>query len=343
MKQVRTNRVMGFVWVLALLMFSAEVLAGEGKCSGERLCGKGKCGGERLCGEWQVKADFGGRQMESILVFWKDSEGKRAGEWISFWGVSELKDVKYEDGQLGFSRERRNRQGQTRTSKFAGTVKDGKLSGAMSGERGELKLEGERSKKMPSAVGSWEMKLKRGEREFTSTLVVSADEECKLSAEWQGRRGEHEVSDVQCEGEKLTFKRKSKIRDREWESTFEGTVKGDKLTGVVKTERGEIAAEGKRRGASLIGTWNLEVATERGNRKQRLKVKPDMSGMYGAVAVEKVNLEGDKVSFKAAVGFGERSFEISFEGTVEGSKLTGELTTSRGTRKVTGTKAACSK
>jgi hypothetical protein len=252
--------------------------------------------------------------------------------------VSELKDVKYEEGQLSFSRERRNRQGQVRTSKFAGTVKDGKLSGTMSGERGEVKLEGGWSKEMPSAVGSWEMKLKRGEREFTSTLVISADKEGKLAAEWQSRRGEHEVSDVQCEGEKLTFKRKSKMRGREWESTFEGTVKGDTLTGALKTERGEITAEGKRIGVSLIGTWNLEVATERGNRKQRLKVNPDMSGMCGAVAIEKVNLEENKVSFKAAAEFGERRFEMSFEGTVEGSKLTGELTTSRGTRKVAGTK-----
>jgi hypothetical protein len=327
MKQVRTNRVMGFIWVLALLMLSAEVLAGEGKC-----------GGERLCGEWQVKLDFGGRRMESILVFSKDEEGKPAGEWIGFWGVGELKDVKYEEGQLNFSRDRRNRQGQLTTSKFTGTIKDGKLTGTMSGERGEHKLEGERSKQMPGAVGSWEMKLKRGEREFTSTLVVSADEEGKLTAEWQSQRGEHEITDVEYEGDKLAFRRKSKMRGRERKSTFEGTVKGERLSGVLQSERGEITAEGKRVGASLIGKWNLEVASERGERKQRLKVNPDMSGMYGAVPIEKVNLEDDKVSFKTAVEFGERRFEMSFEGKVEGSKLTGELTTSRGRRKVTGAK-----
>lgn len=331
MKQVRTNKSVAFICLLGVLMVSAEVWAGEKKC-----------GGEGLCGEWQVKADYGERQMESIMVFSKDDEGKLAGEWIGFWGVSELKDVKYEEGQLSFSRERRNRQGQTRTSKFTGTVKDGKLSGTISSERGDGKLEGERSKEMPKAVGSWEMKLKRGEREFTSTLVVVADEEGKLSAEWKSERGEHEVSDVKCEGEKLSFKRKSKMRDREWESTFEGTVKGDTLSGVLKSQRGEMTVEGKRVGASLIGNWNLEVTSERGSRKQRLKVNPDMSGMYGAVNIEKVNLEENKVSFKAALQFGERSFEVSFEGVLEGPKLTGELTTSRGSRKVTGTKAACS-
>ena len=63
-----------------------------------------------------------------------------------------------------------------------------------------------------------------------------------------------------------------------------------------------------------------------------------MSGLYGAVSIKKVNLEDDKVSFKAVLEFGERKFEMSFEGKLEDSKLTGELTTSRGKQKIKGTK-----
>ena len=107
---------------------------------------------------------------------------------------------------------------------------------------------------------------------------------------------------------------------------------------MFKSERGEITAEGKRIGAAVIGTWNLEVTTERGNRKQRLIVNPDMSGMYGAIPIEKVELADNKVSFKTVLKFGDREFEMSFEGKLEESKLTGELTTSRGTQKVTGVK-----
>jgi len=327
MKQVTSYKVVWFISLLVLLMLSAQVSAQPSRS---------RRGG--LYGDWQVKLDFDGRQMESILSFSRDKEGNRTGHWISFWGLSELKDVKYEEGQLSFVRVRRNREGQSTTSKFTGTIKDGKLSGTLSSDRGEHKLEGERSKRIPRAVGSWEMKLKRGEREFTSTLVVNANKEGKLTAEWQSQRGEHEITDVQYERGKLTFKRKSKIQDRQWESTFEGTVQRDTLSGVIKSERGEITAEGKRIGASLIGNWNLEVTSERGSRKQRLKVNPDMSGMYGAVPIKKVNLEDNKVSFKTVLEFGERKFEMSFEGKLEESKLTGELTTSRGSRKVTGTK-----
>jgi hypothetical protein len=63
-----------------------------------------------------------------------------------------------------------------------------------------------------------------------------------------------------------------------------------------------------------------------------------MSGMYGSFPIKKVNFEDDKVSFKIVMEFGERKFEISFEGKLADSKLTGELKTSRGTRKVKGTK-----
>ena len=183
------------------------------------------------------------------------------------------------------------------------------------------------------------MKYKFGEREITSTFIVKADKEGKLTAQWQGRRSESEISDLQYERGKLTFKRKSTYQDRQFESTFEGTIRGNTLSGVIKSQRGETTVEGTRIGAAIIGTWNLEVTSEqRGSRKQRLMVNPDMSGLYGAIPVKKVNLEDDKVSFKIVLEFGERKFEMSFEGKLEDSKLTGELTSERGSQKIKGTK-----
>ena len=329
MKQQTFFKTVLYYSLMVLVMLSAQVWA---QSSPSRRGG--------LYGDWQVKVDFDGRQYESILSFSRDREGNRTGHWISFWGLSELKDVKFEEGQLSFVQERRNREGQTTTSKFVGTIKEGKLSGTLSSDRGQYKLEGKRSPRIPRAVGSWEIKFKVGEREITSTLVVKADKEGKLTAQWQSRRGEHEITDVQYERGKLTFKRKSKMGDRQWESTFDGTIQWqtDTLSGVIKSERGQITAEGKRIGAALIGTWNLDITSERGSRKQRLKVNRDMTGLYGAIPIKKVSLEGNKVSFKIVLEFGERKFEMSFEGKLAESKLTGELKTSRGTQKVTGTK-----
>ena len=92
------------------------------------------------------------------------------------------------------------------------------------------------------------------------------------------------------------------------------------------------------RKAFFADYWDLEVTSERGSRKQRLKVNPDMSGLYGSSPVKNIALEDNKVSFKIVLEFGERKFEMSFEGKLGELKLTGELTSSRGSQKVTGAK-----
>ena len=292
----------------------------------------------RLYGDWQVKVDYDGRQFESILSFSRNQEGNLTGNWISFMGLSELKDIKYEEGKISFSRDRRNRDGETTTSNFKGTIEDGKISGTWSSSRGENKLEGKRAPRIPRAVGSWELKYKIGDRDITSKLVIKVDKEGNLTGQWQSRRGESGVTDLQYERGKLTFKRTSTYQDRTREYTFEGTVRGDTLSGMIKSERGEIEVEGKLVGGSLIGTWNLEVASERGTRKQRLLVNSDMSGLYGAIAVKKVELEGEKVNFKIVLEFGDQKYEMNFAGKIEDSKLIGEITTDRGSQKIKGTK-----
>lgn len=319
-----------FYSLVALVIVSAQVSA---QSSSSRRAGW------RLYGDWEIKVAFGERQMESILSFSRDNEGNLVGQWISFWGITDLKDVKFEENRLSFIQVVRFGENEFR-SNFTGKIEDSKLTGTLSSDRGESKVEGKRSRRIPRAVGNWEMRFKVGEREITSTLLVKVDKEGKLTAEWKSQRGEHQVSDVQYERGNLTFKRKSKFGDRERESTFDGKIqwRTDTLSGVIKSERGEIAVEGKRIGALLIGTWNLEISSEQGTRKQRLKVNPDMSGLYGTISIEKVNLADDKVSFKIVREFGERKFEMSFEGKLAESKLTGELKTSRGTRKVTGKK-----
>ncbi|MFB0555532.1 MAG: hypothetical protein ACETWQ_19680 [Phycisphaerae bacterium] len=313
--------------LMVLIMLSAQVRA---QSSSSR--------GRGLYGDWQVKVDYDGRQFESILSFSRDREGNQTGSWISFMGLSELKDIKYEEGQLSFAWSRRNREGETSTSNFKGKIEEGKLSGTLSSDRGDFKLEGKRSPRVSRAVGSWAMKYNIGDREITSTLVIKADKEGNLTAQWQGRRSKSEITDLQYERGKLTFKRKSTYQDTQRESTFEGTVQGDTLSGAMKSERGEIKVEGKLIGGSLIGTWNLEATSEQGTRKQRLRVNPDMSGLYGAIPIKKINLEDGKVDFLAVLEFGDQSFEIRFEGKLDDSKLTGELTTSRGSQKIKGTK-----
>jgi len=294
-----------------------------------------------LYGDWQIKYQAGERQRDAIISFSRDSEGNRTGQWISFMSFSELKDFKYEDGKLSFTRTSRGRDGQTSTSKFTGAIQDGKLTGTMSSDRGEYKVEGKPSPRIPRAVGTWQMKVKMGDRERESTIAIKVDKEGKLSAQWSSDRGTPlQIPEVQYERGNVSFTMEGKREDREWKMSFKGTIQRetDTLTGTFTSNRGEIEAVGKRAGSALIGTWTLESTSERGTRKQRLVVNPDMSGLYGAIPVKNVALEGDKVTFKIVLEFGDQEFEMGFAGKLEGSKLAGEMTSSRGSWKVTGTK-----
>jgi hypothetical protein len=72
-----------------------------------------------LYGDWDIKIKFGEREMNSILAFSRDQEGNLTGQSISFGGISDLKDVKFEEGSLSFTQT--NRFGENEfTSKFAG-------------------------------------------------------------------------------------------------------------------------------------------------------------------------------------------------------------------------------
>jgi len=290
-----------------------------------------------LYGDWQIKMKFGERDIESILSFSRDQEGQYVGQWISFFGMNELKEVKFEDNKLSFTQVMRFRD-EEMTSKFTGTIEQGELSGLLISDRGETEVQGKRAPRTPRGVGSWEMKIKAGEREYTGTLMITADKEGNLIGMWTSSRGESKVSDLKYEDRKLTFKRVIQRENSQMEMAFEGTVGYNSLEGVFKSDRGEAAAEGTRVGASLIGTWNLDIESERGARKQRLRVNADMSALYGPTLIKKINLDGDKVSFKYVLQFGDQEYETSFEGKIAESKLTGELKTSRGTSKVTGTR-----
>ena len=173
--------------------------------------------------------------------------------------------------------------------------------------------------------------------------MVKQDKEGKLIGQWQSQRGEHTISDMQYERGKLTFKRNTKIQDRQWDSTFDCTLQRDgTLTATIKSERGEINAQGKRLGAPIIGTWNLELVSgeeeNRRTRNQRLKVYHDLTALYGATPVDKVILQDGKVVFKIVLERGERKFEMNFDGKIEAEQLTGQMKTSRGIQKVTGKK-----
>jgi len=290
-----------------------------------------------LSGDWNITTEFGDSEFESILAFSRDRDGNQSGSWITFFGMIELKNIQFENKQLSFSQTFPGRNGE-QTSTFKGSIEGRNLSGALTSERGESKMVGERAARSSRAAGDWAMTITAGEREYKGTLALKNESSNSWAGTWKSDRGEVKVTDITYRRGELSFKRMIETQDSEWETTFKGTIRGDKLTGAFSSDRGEAEGVGERINGAVIGTWLLDVESEQGPRQQRLLVHSDLSALFGSSAVDKVTLDGDQLKFKIVSSFGDREFESDFQGELSDGALTGELATSQGNRKVTGKK-----
>lgn len=306
--------------VLALVLAAPQVLTAE-----------------EITGGWEMTMEFGGRQSFATLSISRNADGGLSGKW----GSNDLSNVKFDGQRLTFVRTIRMGD-QEFTMNYAGTLKDGKITGTMSSDRGEFGADGARVKPKSPALGQWDMQYQIGDRDVTGRLAISQKSDGTLEGKWISERGEHAISNVKFQNGKLTFDRTSKFGDRQWESSFEGTVQGDKLTGAFKSQRGDMPAGGERFGSPAIGKWELTTTSDRGTRTRVLTIYPDLTGRYesfgGEIPIKDLKLEGNQMTFAIEMGFGDRTSTSDFKATLEGKTLTGEITSSRGTSEVNGKK-----
>jgi hypothetical protein len=319
-----------FVCVLLLLQISLVLAASKSVPDAP-----GKT--QDITGEWEMKMDFGGRDSFATMTITKNEDGTLAGKW----GLDNLSNVKFEGGKLTFVRTMRFGD-QEFTMNYTGMLKEGKIMGTMSSDRGEFEVNGARRKPKLPVLGQWGIKFNVGDREINAKLIVSQAQDGKLEGKWIEEMGEHTISNIKFEGDKLTFVRKSKIEDMEFETTYEGTVKGDELSGKLKGEMGEWQANGHRLGVPLIGKWELTVTSDMGTRTSMMMVDTDMTGRYeffgGEIPMKELKLEGDNVTFNIEFGPPDQPFKMEFKGKLEGKTLKGKMESERGTSEITGKK-----
>jgi hypothetical protein len=293
-------------------------------------------------GDWKVTQEFNGMQMDSILSFSRTRDGM-TGQWIGMMGVNDLTDVEFADGQLTFNRAMQGfgGMGGDTTSAFKGTLSEtGELTGTMTGgPQGDMPITATRMPRMPRTAGIWEVTMAMGDREIPFTLTISADDEGQPTAKWASERGEMAVSNIESGRNGLSFDVASQGGNFEWQAKFTGTIEGNTLTGTLSSEMGEMQVSGQRKGADIIGTWNLDVDSQMGAQKQRLVINPDLSALYGASVIKSVTFADGKLSFDINLGFGGQDFSMSFTGKIEDGKLTGEIGSDMGSQTITGTKA----
>jgi len=293
---------------------------------------------EDITGQWEMTMDFGGRDSFAMLSISKKADGTLAGKW----GSDDLSDVKFQDGKLTFVRTIQFGD-QEYTMDYAGTLKDGKITGTMSSDQGEFNVNGARFKPKSPTLGTWYTNFKVGDRKITGKLSISQKTDGTLEGKWDSERGDTAISNFNFLNGKLTFDRKSTFGDNTYESSFEGMIKGNDLVGIFKSLRGEMPAAGVRMGAPLIGKWDLISESEFGTRKGIMRINGDMTGRYeffgGEIPMKDLKLEGNQVTFALEMGWGDQTFTLNFKGKLDGNNIKGQMTSDRGTSDITGKKA----
>jgi len=292
---------------------------------------------EDITGQWDMAMDFGGRQSFATLTIAKNADGTYTGKW----GRDDLSNVKFDGQKLTFTRTVRFGDNEF-TLDYAGTLKDGKLTGTLSSDQGEFAANGVKIKPKPPIVGVWDLAYSIGDRDVTAKLTVSEKPDGTLDAKWASQMGESKISNVKLQNGKLTFDRTVSFNDQEFTLTFEGTAQGNKLTGVSKSDMGEIPVTGTRFGANVIGQWELTTESEQGPRTSTLTIYPDLTARQdffgGETPVKNFKLDGNQITYALELGFGDQTFVIDYKLTVQGNTLKGQSSSERGANDITGKK-----
>jgi hypothetical protein len=290
-----------------------------------------------ITGDWDMTVEFNENKSFVTMNLAKNPDGTYSGRW----GGSDLSNIKFDGQKLTLDRTIRFGDNEF-TMNYAGTVTDGKLTGQWSSDRGEFPANGIKMKPQAPVAGVWELQYSVGDRDMTAKLTVSEKPDGALDAKWASARGESVISNVKFQNGKLTFDRAVKFNDREFKMTFEGAAQGDKLTGVSRSDMGEIPITGTRVGGPLIGKWLLTSVSERGTRTLLMTVNPDLTGRYefffGEIPMKDLKLEGNQLTFAVESSFGDQTFRMEFKGTLAGNTLKGQMTSERGTTEITGKK-----
>lgn len=222
--------------VLTCVMLAPMVIAAEG-----------------VVGEWEFKSQMPARAVTATMTITKNAEGKLAGTWSTQRGESQLSDITFENGKLKFV-QTNSFGGQEMKTTYEGTVEGTKITGKGKAQFGESTfdgtLQGEAKKGADAIVGEWQMNVNVPARENVEKLTITKNADGTLAGKWVGQRNESKISNLKFEGGKLTFIRTTDFGGRIMESEFEGTVEGDSIKGVFKSDRGNRDANATRVGAA---------------------------------------------------------------------------------------------
>ena len=317
-----------------------------------------------IIGSWKISSTDTGEGVFPIsgrLTVSKKTDGTIDVQYTGGFGGGGVSGAKLDGKKLTFVVTSPSFDGGEMKTNYEFAIQEnGKLSGKTAGGRGgERELAGTRIWPKPDCVGQWEVKIGIPANTITPRIVIAVNDLGQLIGKWTMRTDANETTiallNIKFEKGKLSFNYFMKIGENQVFFKFEGEVKGDDLSGISTSDKGERFDTYTRVGKDLIGEWDLNINSDMGDMTGKLVIDKDLSAVYtmyfggfggdtGTAAgatrrgfdmdISNLKVSGSNVTFTA--GFGQ--FNQEFKGKVTGDKIDGEMTSDMGTSKITGKK-----
>ncbi len=209
-----------------------------------------------------------------------------------------------------------------------------------------LSAEGEKKAEGKGIFGSWKIVTERGGRQMSNKLEITKKADGSLKIRWNEGIQDDDIYGVKFKDNKLTFTRTVFMGDFEMDTDLEATLKDDKLTGTLLSDRGETSFTGTRiiPKPECVGVWLIQTGPPDRQRTSELIITQNDKGKLeakwvterGESEISNLKCEKGKLTFERVRRFGDREMKTTFAGQVKANVLTGTFTSERGDREMTG-------
>ena len=196
--------------------------------------------------------------------------------------------------------------------------------------------QGEETKKVdPSGTWKWERTFNDNTREFVLRLRMDGD---KITGTYQGRREAMKISDVEMDGDILSFQYKRETGDFRFTANYQGKVSEDIIKGTIEfsSDRGtrEFDWEAKRSTelADVLGKWQFKIETQDGVREPSVtisqegdKIKGAYVSRFGEREAKNVNVKDNKLTFEISGENDGNQFKVVYTGKPRGHSIKGTV------------------
>lgn len=300
---------------------------------------------DAVVGSWAMKMDYQGTMIDATLTI-NEAAGALGGTWESAQGKNDLKNVKFENGTLTFTRSI-SFQDQTFDLEYSGKVEGGKLTGLFTTPMGDMTAGGEKQGGAAPAGGAaslpgvWELTVESQLGVNKRKLTIDDT----LNGSYEADYGTFKTANMKLDGNKATFDLTLSMDGQELPFKFEGTVDGDTLKGQLKSDMGDAIVTGTRAPVAaadqplsgpveLEGAWKMSIQTPDGTTNDGEMIVTTADGKLAAVIttevgdikIPDVKIDGNTMTFAADVDFGGVMVPVSFKGSTGGPKMKGIVT-----------------